>query len=820
LWRIQQQRLQHTTSLLFFVPSFEGNGRLHTRDARDALDFLSTFFQIFHDEVLFCVPTSLVVTACTVLPTCIFYDIIMAEAIEVTDIATAPVALVPVSADTVEASPLAMTAETVVDTTTTMMAAAALAPAAAAAAAMATLAAPIIYHEHKRTLSAAALDLVMENAVSLVAAQLEMELQQEQPLKKILLENPVSIARDTNHDVLAIQDTLDQLDRLIDACSQAANNYSDYSMNVGRAPGFWTMPGNISSCHLENKWLSNESMPCYQTMDCTALPSLSTKSDDGLPLPSPASAMRVYQAVKQGILERLQYSMHKQLNHGDEGDFCACISAWGPKQVAVQIIVNQVMEQLMVDEASGFLHNNENFSVQQWTANAMVPFPESTTPLAKYESPMHLLTARDHYLSILVKALMSAKSSVILSTSYVFYRDPAQLYILLDVLPYIARQHGVKVFFLMDLFVFESNMIQSPFQVKKNTSGSNKDVPHSDAELSFFKGLPKEHVPPVNALKRFESQYVVFDKLSQLSMDPESNFEMRFWCARDSQCGYRIKNHSKGVVVDDHLAIFGGSNLAPVVRSANGDLDCLVMGPAAKAVGDSFWKFWKAVDVTAQRPDASLSHLNAIEFFEQSTKANPTTFSIMQSTPCSTGEDCIYQKVLEKVETAKESITVSMGHCAFPESFSQALRRAADRGVKTIKVMVNSRHSSDLRTGQHDLFQSIRRLMLEVPTAHVFATHKDAVMNGERPDFLHAKYVIVDSQWACLGSWNLWPRSSFYEMELEALVESPEIAAQLQAKFDYDQRKNTVRACLDDCLPGNKFCPKGCLLCKGFGPFF
>jgi hypothetical protein len=25
---------------------------------------------------------------------------------------------------------------------------------------------------------------------------------------------------------------------------------------------------------------------------------------------------------------------------------------------------------------------------------------------------------------------------------------------------------------------------------------------------------------------------------------------------------------------------------------------------------------------------------------------------------------------------------------------------------------------------------------------------------------------------------------------------------------------------LDDCLPGNKFCPKGCLLCKGFGPFF
>ncbi|KAL3906675.1 MAG: hypothetical protein SGILL_009176 [Bacillariaceae sp.] len=740
----------------------------------------------------------------------------MTDTIEVADITAAPVALAPVTTidNNIETS-----VEAAIDSTA-IMAATVFAPAAAAAA-MATLAAPIIYHEHRRTMSAAAMDMVMENAVSLVAAQLQQELQQEQPLKKILMEHPVKITRDSNHDVLAIQDTLDQLDRLIDACSQASNHYADYSMNVGRAPGFWTMSGNISSCHLENKWVFNDSMPCYQTMDCTSLSTMNTQSHDGLPLPSPASAMRVYQAVKQGILERLAYSMHQQLNHGsDSGEFCSCISAWSPDQVAVQSIVNQVIEQLMVDEASNHLHQDESFSGEQGTAKALETSPELDMPFPKYQSPMQLLTGRDQYLSILVKALMNAKTFVIISTSYVFYRDPAHLYLLLDVLPYITKFHGVKVYFLMDLFVFESNMIQSPFQLKHETSGNTTSVCHSDAELSFLEDLPKNRVPPENALEIFDSQYVAFDKLSELSMDPNSNFEMRFWCARDSQCGYRIKNHSKGVVVDDHLAIFGGSNLAPVVRSANGDLDCLVMGPAAKEVGDSFWKLWKAVDVTAQRPDASSSHLNATEFFAENEHANPTTFSIMQSTPSSAGEDTIYQKVLEQVEKATVSITVSMGHCAFPESFSQALQRAADRGVETIKIMVNSRHSSDLRTGQYDLFQSIRQLMLKVPSAQVFATHVEAVVDGERPDFLHAKYVIVDGQWACLGSWNLWPRSSFYEMELEALIESPEIAAQLQAKFDYDQSKNAIRVTLDDCSPGKKFCPKGCQLCKGFGPFF
>ena len=150
-----------------------------------------------------------------------------------------------------------------------------------------------------------------------------------------------------------------------------------------------------------------------------------------------------------------------------------------------------------------------------------------------------------------------------------------------------------------------------------------------------------------------------------------------------------------------------------------------------------------------------------------------------------------------------------------------ALERAVARHPEIkIQVMVNSYHSNDLRGGQKDLFKSIKSLLERVPTAEVYATHCSATVTGGRPEFLHGKYVVVDGKWACLGSWNLWTRSAFYEMEMEAFCDSVEVAKHLQTKFDNDRKANSVLVKLEDCVPGKKFCPKGCRMCKGFGPFF
>ena len=663
---------------------------------------------------------------------------------------------------------------------------------------------------------------VLVEAVSVVTHQLQVEQdilinleeREQEPLRAILQEYPLRISSN-NEDITAVRRTLAQLDRLIQACASCPQ------IEQGRAPGFWTMDQPQTS----TSWTDNATLPAYQTMHCTYT------SHKELPLPSPATAKRVYDQVRLAVQERLDYLILKQQQkHSDATPtHCSCIATWFPENVAVREIANQVVEQTMVQEASDYLTHNQNFHIPTWNAsyNQTQSAKDLSSRYYQHSSPIQLISNRDQYMEAVVSALLAAQHSVIISTCYLFYRDPASLYILFDVLPYIAKERGVQVYFLMDLFVFESNMLSSAFQIEGLSTKTPK-TPQPElsldtvTETSFFRHLPANSPTPSHP--SFASQYDLFDTLLQYS-NTIPNLEVRFWCARDTASGYRIKNHSKGMVVDDQWAVFGGSNLTPTVKSATTDLDCIVQGGAAQAVGDSFWKLWQAMDCSSATRPITPPHNPAL-FVDKpngstsrAAKVTECNLSILQSNPGSVGEDNIYRGVLERIESAKESITINMGHCCIPPSFVDALDRAVTRGVKKIQIVVNSYHSCDLRTGQHDLFLSIQKLLQQVPSVEVYATSYQQE-KGTRPDFLHGKYIIVDGAWAALGSWNLWTRSSFYELELEAFTDSPQVASILQAKFDKDRVENAVRVALKDCQPANKFCPKGCRLCRGFGPFF
>ena len=86
------------------------------------------------------------------------------------------------------------------------------------------------------------------------------------------------------------------------------------------------------------------------------------------------------------------------------------------------------------------------------------------------------------------------------------------------------------------------------------------------------------------------------------------------------------------------------------------------------------------------------------------------------------------------------------------------------------------------------------------------------------PPFLHAKYVVIDSEWSAIGSWNMWTRSAFHEIEHEALVYDATLATSLETKFEAEKAANAVHlADGSDCAA---FCPSGCFICQTFGPFY
>lgn len=320
--------------------------------------------------------------------------------------------------------------------------------------------------------------------------------------------------------------------------------------------------------------------------------------------------------------------------------------------------------------------------------------------------------------------------------------------------------------------------------------------------------------------------------------------------------GYRVKNHGKCHIFDGNSkngkVIAGGSNVAP--RPGSLDTDFVIQGQVAGMYSAYFDSMW-----TAMAPDAG-DLARTISEAEEKKECEDEQIAVWEaaidpdiitghkakilflpSTPSSSGEDVILRCVLGAIYSASQSIYLCMGHFNVPEVVAQAFKQATDRGVK-VYVISNSFHSCDLRTGQLDLMRSLKRMLTVAPDVKLFVA---AVKDGKVPPFLHSKYLVVDSRWACSGSWNMWMRSgklllfwiktidsfllafltqclrsppAFYEMEAEIFVQSESFASDLEEKFTRESERFCIPVkTVDEC---NQFLPKGCSICEGFGPFF
>lgn len=135
--------------------------------------------------------------------------------------------------------------------------------------------------------------------------------------------------------------------------------------------------------------------------------------------------------------------------------------------------------------------------------------------------------------------------------------DPAAKYILLDLLPFIAKK-GVNIRILFESMTLESQNLQSVFEVMKPQTGCPEEEPLKYA-------LPEGSPSFYNAKKKFcSASELVREVLDISSTTP--NINCKYWVARDNQSLYRIKNHTKAHIFDGGMngtVIAGGSNVVP-----------------------------------------------------------------------------------------------------------------------------------------------------------------------------------------------------------------------------------------------------------------
>lgn len=282
-----------------------------------------------------------------------------------------------------------------------------------------------------------------------------------------------------------------------------------------------------------------------------------------------------------------------------------------------------------------------------------------------------------------------------------------------------------------------------------------------------------------------------------------SRFSVRWDRGQKGYC-----QHQKSWVIDaghsTETAFVGGINLGPeyvvspshemiVGQDQYHDVYVEVTGPAATDVHHNFVQRWNGAS-ERDAPHGVFGPGGDLDFPETASPVCGTAEVQIQRTvraghyhdgrptpggaafDIASGDLSIYDQYLAAIGAARRTIYIENQGFATPE-IVQALKQALERGVDVV-VLVPGDGSEDLRAsrrsparkpffdllgslGEHDGFALVG-----------IAGRNDA--GGRSTVYIHAKIMLIDDNWATIGSCNIATRSFFGDTELNASYWDPQ----------------------------------------------
>ncbi len=160
-------------------------------------------------------------------------------------------------------------------------------------------------------------------------------------------------------------------------------------------------------------------------------------------------------------------------------------------------------------------------------------------------------------------------------------------------------------------------------------------------------------------------------------------------------------------------------------------------------------------------------------------------------------ETSVTYNVLEALAQAKSEIVGSSPYFVPGERGMAFIKKLRDKGVK-LTIMTNSLASTDepiVHTGYSRYREAMLKLgvdLYEISSTRVKRNKRDKLF-GSSLGRLHAKVFVMDRQRVFIGSLNLDPRSASINTEFGAVIDSPEIARELNRIIDIDRLQSAYR---------------------------
>ena len=220
----------------------------------------------------------------------------------------------------------------------------------------------------------------------------------------------------------------------------------------------------------------------------------------------------------------------------------------------------------------------------------------------------------------------------------------------------------------------------------------------------------------------------------------------------------QLRNHRKLLVVDGHVAFIGGINISAgnidkgvPKRCEIHDLHCRINGPAVTELQKNFLRDWAFM---TKRDLKSIIHA---EDFQEPIACGNNRIRIIDSGP---GQN---YRATEKIfltaaATARKTIIIMTPYFVPNHNFVSALSMAAARGVKITIIVPKKNDNMVVSAASHSIYKQLM-------SAGINIYEKQGV-------FSHIKAMLVDEQWASMGSSNCDVRSFKLNYELDFCVET------------------------------------------------
>ncbi len=221
------------------------------------------------------------------------------------------------------------------------------------------------------------------------------------------------------------------------------------------------------------------------------------------------------------------------------------------------------------------------------------------------------------------------------------------------------------------------------------------------------------------------------------------------------------RNHTKILLVDG-VVCYTGSVCIWDDTAGWHDLQVRLTGPVIAEVQRDFSRLWAQAG-RERVPTISNGHAQRGAFFYLVSQFGPAP-------------NRIYRELLRAMRNAKKSILIVTPYFLPPWLLRRAMRRAARRGVE-VRVMVSE--NSDVAIADHVSHSYYPRLLRH--GVRIFHYQKGV---------MHAKYVVIDDDWATIGSVNMDFLSLLRNREANVFMTDPAAVALVRADFE---------ACLQAC---------------------